>query len=266
MDFYPAQGWNLGFSLQDGDLDAASGHVDRRAYSLSGGRTSARAQWSSKLEYRRDSGAEQRTQWVTTNHLFLRVNEDWRIAARANYADTDDRINAQAGAKLAEVNLGFAWRPHDNTRWAMFGKYSYLYDLATLGQVGGASYDQRSQVLALEGIVQLDDRWELAGKLASRWGDYRMGRGAGAWLDSRADFAALQLRYRLVERWDALVEYRWLGVRDGGDRKGFLVGVDRQLSRNFRIGLGYNFTDFSDDMTHLRYDNKGWFLNIAGYY
>lgn len=266
MDFYPAQGWNLGFTVQDGDLDAASGHVDRRAYSVSGGRTSASTQWSSKLEYRSDTGAEQRTQWVTTNRLFLRVNDDWRIAARLNYADTDDKRSVLAGAKLAEANLGFAWRPHDSTRWAAFGKYTYLYDLASPGQLGGINYDQRSHVLSVEAVIQLDDRWEVAGKAASRWGDYRMGRGAGSWLDSRANFAALQLRYRLIEKWEGLVEYRWLNVRDGGDRKGFLIGADRQVSRNFRVGVGYNFTDFSDDMTNLRYDNKGWFLNIAGYY
>ena len=76
----------------------------------------------------------------------------------------------------------------------------------------------------------------------------------------------MQVRRRLVDGWESLVEYRWLKVRAGGNRKGFLVGADRQLARNFRVGIGYNFTDFSDDMTHLRYDSKGWFLNIAGYY
>ena len=33
-----------------------------------------------------------------------------------------------------------------------------------------------------------------------------------------------------------------------------------------RVGVGCNFTEFSDDMTNLRYDNKSWFLNIVGYY
>ncbi|HEV8693114.1 MAG TPA: hypothetical protein VGQ93_02850, partial [Lysobacter sp.] len=134
---------------------------------------------------------------VTTNRLFYKVNEDWRLAARVNYADTQDDIIASADAKLAEANVGFAWRPHDNTRWAWFGKYTYLYDLATLGQEGGAQFDQKSQVLSTEGIVRLAENWELAGKLASRWGDYRMGRGTGSWLDSRADFAAVQARYHL---------------------------------------------------------------------
>src|SRR5690606_30614705 len=65
MDFYPAVGWNAGFTLMDGELDAPTGRIDRRAYSVNGGRTDERAQWSSKLEYRVDSGAEQREQWVT---------------------------------------------------------------------------------------------------------------------------------------------------------------------------------------------------------
>ena len=266
LDFYPAPGWNLGFTVMDGELDASSGQVDRRAYSVSGGRTDPRTQWASKLEYRRDRGAEQRTQWVTTNRLFHKLNEDWRLAARFNYADTDDDLNPAADAKLVEGNFGFAWRPHDNTRWAAFGRYTYLYDVASLGQEGGNTYDQRSQVLSFEGVVQLDDRWELAGKLASRWGDYRTGRGAGQWLDSRADFAAVQARYHLIAKWEGLAEYRWLRVRDGGTRQGGLIGLDRQLGENFRVGVGYNFTDFSDDLAQLDYEHEGWFLNVTGTY
>ncbi|GAB2504290.1 hypothetical protein [Lysobacter humi (ex Lee et al. 2017)] len=266
FDLFPATGWTLGFTVMDGELAATAGLVERRAYSLSAGRTDASTQWSSKIEYRRDSGAEQREQWVTTNHLMVRLNEDWRIAARANYADTDDALNPLAGAKLAEGNVGFAWRPHDSTRQALFGKVTYLYDVATLGQDGGATYDQRSQIAALEGVFQVADRWSVAPKLAARWGDYRLGRGTGGWVDSRADFAALQVRYHLPGAWDALAEARWLGVRDGGDRRGALVGVDRQLGGNFKIGVGYNFTDFSDDLTDLEYDHRGFFLNLAGFY
>lgn len=266
LDLRPAPGWNLGFTLMDGQLDAFDGRVNRRAYSVSGGRTDQITDWSSKLEYRRDSGAERRTQWVTTNRLSYRLNEDWRLAARANYADTRDAMNQAAGARLAEVNLGFAWRPHDSTRWAAFGKYTYLYDRASLGQLDINLYDQRSQVVSLEGIRQLDDRWQVAGKVASRWGDYRMGRGVGPWLDSRADFVSIQFRYHLIARWDGLAEYRVLKVRDGGTRNGWLIGLDRQINANFKIGVGYNFTTFSGDLTQLDYRYHGWFLNMTGHY
>lgn len=55
-------------------------------------------------------------------------------------------------------------------------------------------------------------------------------------------------------------------MKDGGAKQGFLVGVDRDLSKNFRIGAGYNFTEFSDDLTDFDYDHKGWFLNLSGRY
>lgn len=266
MDVSPAVGWTLGATVMDGQLDALSGRVDRRAYSLSGGRTDERMQWTSKLEYRRDSGAERRTQWVTTNRMAYRLSEDWRLALRANYADTEDDLNPLAGAKLAEINTGFAWRPHDSTRWAAFGRYTYLYDVATQGQEGASIYDQRSHVLALEGIYQLNDHWELGGKLSARRGEYRDGRGVGQWLDSRTEFAALQLRYALLARWDALAEYRMTTVSDSPDRTGWLIGVDRQIGENFRIGIGWNFTHFGEDLTRIHYDRHGFFVNLAGYY
>ncbi|NZA28520.1 hypothetical protein H0E84_19280 [Luteimonas sp. SJ-92] len=267
MDFYPGVGWNLGFTVSDGELTTAGGgQVDRQAVSLSGGRTSSDTDWQSKLEWRRDDGAERRTQWVSTNRFAHKLNESWRIAARFNYADTDDELDPAAGAKFIEGNFGFAYRPWDGSRWGLFGRYTYLYDLATLGQAGGAQYDQKSQVLAFEGVYRVDHHWELAAKLARREGEVRFGRGTGDWFDSATTFAAGQVRYELREKWHALAEYRWLDVKDGGTRQGFLVGVDRDLNRNFRIGAGYNFTDFSDDLTDFDYDHKGWFVNFVGSY
>ena len=268
MDFYPGVGWNLGFTLQQAELDRELGQVDRRAVSLSGGRTSEATQWQSKLEWREDSGLEQREQWVTTNRLLHKVSESLRIAARLNYSDTDDALNAEAGAKFVEGNIGFALRPWNTTRYALLGKYTYLYDVSTLEQVGDnvAFYDQRSQILSLEGVYNPDNRWEFAGKLMRRRGEVRMGRLTGEWADSTATFAAAQVRWEFADQWHSLAEYRWLDVDDGGTRQGALLGVDRDIGRNFRVGVGYNFTEFSDDLTNFDYDHKGWFLNLVGTY
>jgi hypothetical protein len=267
MDFYPAQGWNLGFTLQDGDLtNSEGGNVDRNAVSLSGGRTSPDTDWNSKIEWRRDSGAEQREQWVSTNRFTHKLNESWRIAARLNYSETEDQLDAAAGAKFVEGNVGFAWRPWNSTRWGMFGRYTYLYDLSTLGQVGGADYDQKSQIISLEGVYKHDQHWEFAAKAARREGEVRFGRLAGEWEDSSTTFLAGQIRYELRTQWHALAEYRWLDVSDGGTKSGWLIGVDRDINKNFRVGVGYNFTDFSDDLTDFDYDHKGWFLNLTGTY
>src|SRR5690606_37762512 len=102
MDFYPGVGWNMGFTLQDAQLDHAIGRTDRRAVSVNGGRTSNDTQWQSKVEWRQDTGAERRTQWVTTNTLAHKLGESLRIAGRLNYSKTQDEIEAAGGARLQQ--------------------------------------------------------------------------------------------------------------------------------------------------------------------
>ncbi len=64
-----------------------------------------------------------------------------------------------------------------------------------------------------------------------------------------------------------MLEYRRLEVRENDSmRDGLLVALDRHFGEHFKIGVGYNFTDFSDDLTDLDYDHKGWFLNLLGKY
>jgi hypothetical protein len=50
-------------------------------------------------------------------------------------------------------------------------------------------------------------------------------------------------------KWYALAEYRQRD--DGGTCQGWVAGVDRDIGRNFRISGGYNFTEFSDDLTSI---------------
>ena len=47
-------------------------------------------------------------------------------------------------------------------------------------------------------------------------------------------------------------------------RSGALVAVYRYLGKHFKVGAGYNFTDFSDDLTDLSYDHQGVFINLIG--
>ena len=267
MDFYPKPGWTTGFTLQKGELENAAGIVDRNAYSVSGGFTDQDLTWNSKLEYRRDTGVERRKQWVGTNRLSYKVNDDWRLAARLNFGTTEDLINPAADAKFIEGNFGFAYRPAANNRWNVLGRYTYLYDLTSFGQETLSDYDQRSQILSFEGIYRATDSWEFAGKVARRHGEARLTRATGPWFDSTANFWAAQARYQTTYKWDGLIEYRWLNtVQDDGARQGWLVGVDRHINENFRVGIGYNFTQFSDKLTSLDFDHKGVFLNLTGVY
>lgn len=266
MNYYLSQGWNLGASLQHGELELDTGEVDRNAATVSVGFTDSDLQWASKLEYRQDKGAEARTQWLTTNRIRYIINPSWRVAAKYNYADTEDELESEADTKFIEASLGFAYRPADNNRWNALGKYTYLYDLRSLSQTNFGT-DQKSDIFTLEGTYRFNPKWEMAAKLGRRSGELRAERGVGEFFKSTVNFAALQGRYHLVKNWDALLEYRILQVKQSNStRKGWLVGVDRHIGEHFKLGVGYNFTDFSDDLRVTDYQYKGWFINLLGKY
>ena len=67
------------------------------------------------------------------------------------------------------------------------------------------------------------------------------------------------------EGWDAVIETRMLDMVDLGEkRSGALVVVSRQLGDHVKLGIGYNFTNFSDDLTDLSFDHQGGFLSLTG--
>jgi hypothetical protein len=47
----------------------------------------------------------------------------------------------------------------------------------------------------------------------------------------------------------------------GGERRGVLPGIDRDLGRNLRIRAGRDFTDFGDDLADFDYDLEHQRLN-----
>ena len=266
VNYLLSQGWNLGGSLQHGELALIAGNVERDAATLSLGFRDKDMQWQTKLEYREDQGAEERTQWLTTNRLNYLVNDSWRIAAKYNYSDTEDEISPDANATFTEASVGFAYRPFDNNRWNLLGKYTYLYDLRGLAQTNFGT-DQKSQIYTLEGTYRYNPVWEFAAKLGRRTGELRSGRGIGEFFKSTVNFSALQTRYHIVKQWDALLEFRTLKVvEDNSTRNGWLVGIDRHIGQHFKVGIGYNFTDFSDDLKLTDYEYKGWFINLVGKY
>jgi hypothetical protein len=62
-----------------------------------------------------------------------------------------------------------------------------------------------------------------------------------------------------------LLEARLLDMPDLSEsRSGGLATVSRYIGKHLKLGVGYNFTDFSDDLTDLSYDHSGAFLSVTG--
>lgn len=268
-------GFSLGTTLQHSDVNGDVGLVERSAVTLSGGYRSAGVNWTSRIEYRDDSsfdGLNDLVQWASINRFDMKFSESWRLLTRLNYVDTEDGRESAEDAKLVEGGLGVAYRPVDDNRLNWLAKYTYLYDLTSPGQVNtfgelNVRTDQRSHILSLEGVRRFGPRWSLGGKIARRVSQLRIDRSTGEWFDSTVNFGALRARYHVRRNWDALAEYRFLSVDEADStRYGWLVGVDRHVGEHLKVGIGYNFTDFSDDLTNLDYEFDGFFLNVVGKY
>ena len=99
-------------------------------------------------------------------------------------------------------------------------------------------------------------------KYGLRIGELRASRTGGDWHDSRAQLVVLRGDMHFVREWDGVLELRGLKVDDGGGlRTGVLIALYRHLGDHAKIGLGYNFTDFSDDLTDLSYRSRGVLIN-----
>lgn len=266
--------WQVQLGLENGNIDMfENGRLERSGVNLGLGYQFENIRWAGALEYRTDeTEQEKRTNWLMRNNFSVKLNEDWRGQLRVDTAISDSDQEAQSGAfnsDFTEAQLGFAYRPIDASPWSGLASLTYLEDLAPAQQLSGIGRDntpqQRSTVWAVDVNYQFSPRWRFGTKLAQRTGEIRLVRDEGPWFDSTATLSVLRADYHLQHNWDATLEWRMLKVSESQDRRsGALGAIHRHIGENMKIGIGYNFTNFSDDLTDLDYDSKGWFINMVG--
>jgi hypothetical protein len=89
----------------------------------------------------------------------------------------------------------------------------------------------------------------------------------GTWYYSQTQLWVVRADLLFPRQWDAMLEFRRLSIHETEDeRTGLLVGGYRHLNDHFKIGAGYNFTNYSDDLTDLSYRAHGFFLDMIGKY
>ena len=252
-------------TIQRGELEFAGVETNRDAASIGFSVQRDTLRLGSRIEWRRDENAvNEFEQWLTSNALEWKQSESTRWLAKLNFSQTEDNLTGDDAARLAEASVGFAYRPTWTDRWNVLGRYTYLDDLVAPGQVLNRP-DQRSHVAAIETLYDLNHRWEFGLKLAIRRGQIRQNRDSGPWFDSGLDIAVGRVRYHVTHKWDGLLEYRYVANSELNDeRSGALLGVYRHIGKRLKFGAGYNFTDYSDDLTNLDYDNGGWFVDLIG--
>ena len=127
-----------------------------------------------------------------------------------------------------------------------------------------ATYIQKSHIVSVDAIYDLTPRWSLGGKYARRMGQVSQDRVNPVFFDSTADLYIARVDWHVLRQWDLTIEGRVLSVQQASDtRSGALAALYRHLSNNVKLGAGWNFTDFSDDLTNLSYTHRGAFINMV---
>lgn len=277
VDLAPDDRWNFGASLDVGTLqdNQTGAELSREAIGLRVGYAFEAVRFSSALEYRVDDRENpdltrnERKTWLTKNSFRYQASEDWRIVGKLNYSDSQSSLGEFYDGRYIEAVLGYGFRPVFHDRLDALFKYTYFYNLPTSDQLTiqntAAEYIQKSHIVSVDTVYDLTPRWSLGGKYAYRLGEISQDRVNPEFFDSRASLYIVRADWHVVRNWDAVVEGRMLELTDVGDRRsGALTAIYRHLGDHIKLGAGYNFTDFSDDLTDLSYDHEGYFVNLVG--
>jgi len=269
--------WNFGGSAEVGKLrDSQTGAAtDRKAAGFRMGYGRAKLQFSSAIEFRRDNAEQpnqtynEMTTWLFRNNFKLQLTPDWRLIGKLDHSVSDGSLGDFYAGGYTEAVIGYAYRPVSNDRLNAIAKYTYFYNVPTMGQVGlqntAAEFLQKSHIASLDVNYDLTANWSLGSKYAYRMGQESLDRVNPNFFDDPAQLAVLRVDWRFLKEWDGLAEVRTLYLPDLSQRRrGALAAIYRHITKNLKAGVGYNFTDFSDDLTDLKYNHKGVFVNIIG--
>ncbi len=277
VELSPTDRLNFGANLDVGTLKDpdTSAEIERKAVGLNLGYGFDQLKIASGVEYRVDRNEQvdtsftERTTWLFKNNLKYQLSPNWRVLGKLNYAKSQSSEGEAYDGDYTEAVVGYAYRPVQHDRLNALLKYTYFYNLPSSEQEAGSSSSviQRSHIGSLDVMYDLTSRWTIGGKYAYRHGQVAQDRENPEFFDSRAHLVVLRADWHFVHRWDALIEARRLDLPDAQDsRIGALVGLYRHFGNHLKLGVGYNFSDFSDDLTQLDFQHQGVFINLIGKY
>ena len=294
VDLAPSDRLNFGAKLDFGTLKdyQTSAEIQRTAVGVSAGYGFDRLKLARALEYRVDESehlgsdpaanlfvtSSKRTTWLLKNSLKYQLSPDWRLIGKLNLARSKSSLGQFFDGDYTEAVMGYAYRPVRHDRLNALLKYTYFYNVPGAEEVIVSTPEgtllerssrsgilQRSHIVAADVMYDLTARWTVGGKYAYRLGEVSLDPVNKDFFASRAHLTVLRADWNFLPNWDALIEGRRLYLPDAEDRlDGALLGLYRRVGNHFKVGAGYNFSKFSDDLTSLDFRHQGLFINIIG--
>ena len=272
--YTPDKYWSYKGGVEFGDLDDENAtDLSRAAISGSiGYKDKEGLSWNIKGEARvedSDDAAKDRNTFLVSGGFLNKLNDDWRLLGSLDAVVSESDQSDILDGEYLKASIGFAYRPVDNDRFNGLVKYSYLRDLPGPDQVtvNGSLLGpaQRSHIFTADGSYDVTEKLTIGAKYGFRIGEVSTNRVDTNFDESSAHLGVIRADFHVIKKWDLLLEGRVLATpsTDTVDY-GALAALYRHVGDNFKVGVGYNFGEFSDDVSDVTYDEGGVFFNVVG--
>ncbi|MCK4260162.1 MAG: hypothetical protein KAX49_14385 [Halanaerobiales bacterium] len=252
LEYDPTENWSffLDYTKRSIENLIERGIISREF--LSGGVVyySDELEYNTKLQLKNEEGVESLSELLLTNSAKWDASDEISLICNLDYSrDTAKSING---------DFGIAYRPVEKDRFNLLGKYVFA---ANTSPEDMSTWNERYHIFSAEGIYDITDKWQIGEKVAYKYMKSLISENT--WAQSKTYLWVNRLNYHIANKWDLSGEYRILHNSLAKDTKsGVLLAVYRYLNQNSKFGIGYNFTDFSDDLTDLSYQARGPFINL----
>jgi len=273
----PDDRWNLGANAEVGTLfnSQTDAETKRKAGGVRVGYGHDRIQASSGIEYRNDDMQQPNATfmnlktWLFRNNFKFQLTPDWRLVGKLDHSMSNNSQGQFYDGGYTEATLGYGYRPVGSDRLDVLAKYTYFYNMPAAGQVTpqgtAAQFIQKSHIAAIDVSYDLTQQWSVGGKYAYRLGEASLERVNPQFFDNTAELYIVRIDWHFHQEWEGMIEGRVLDMPDlNQTRSGMLVALYRHLGKHVKAGLGYNFTNFSEDLTDMNYKSHGIFMNVVG--
>jgi flagellar motor protein MotB len=274
----PDDRWNFGVNAEVGTLvdSQTDAETKRKAGGIRVGYNHDKIQASSGIEYRDDDMQQPDATsyttlktWLFRNNLKLQITPDWRLVGKLDHSMSNNSQGQFYDGGYTDATLGYGYRPVQSDRLDVLAKYTYFYNVPTAGQVTpqdtAAQFIQKSHIASIDVSYDLTQQWTVGGKYAYRLGVAALDRVNPQFFDNTAELYIVRIDWHFRQEWEGMIEGRALEMPDLNEtRSGALVAIYRHLGKHVKAGLGYNFTNFSEDLTDMSFKSHGIFMNVVG--
>jgi outer membrane protein OmpA-like peptidoglycan-associated protein len=263
--FQAADGLRIEVSGEHSAEDAASSDNGKR-YAVSLGATFDNDNGitlSTRNEYRKDSRTIASEQFLSTFNMKMALGTDLSVLGRYRFSKSESSAQVDRNIDFTEASIGLAYRPVEHDRLNLMTRYTRLNNTPTEFQVASAATSMTSDIFSIDWSYQLSQRIEWVGKQALRWSE---SDDDPLDLRSQTSLTLQRLNWDMPKQFLLGTEYRLMIQDIAKDRRsGFVTELMWEGLDPLRLGVGYNFSDVSDN-EYVDYDfsTRGPFIRVQG--